>query len=370
MSSRICIQYPWHRALAANGIFPLLYPGPMLVCAKFVHSWDVMKIGRLLLTNNIILAPMAGITDLPYRLIMKRFGAGLVFTEMVSANGLIRAGRRTRELLRSDPDERPLGVQLFGEDPAVLAEAARLVDNAGELLDINLGCPVNKVVRSGAGSALLRTPQQIGRIVAAVVRATELPVTVKIRSGWDAGSVNFLEVGRIAAAEGAAAVTLHPRTRAQGFGGRANWRQIAELKAALDIPVIGSGDIFSAEDALAMLQQTGCDGIMIGRGGYGNPWLINAILNRQAGAAWLPPSLGERLQVARDHLELFASCFGAGKAVREMRKHLCWYSRGLNGAAGFRTRVNHAATSDELYTALDEFFASAEQHASGGVDAC
>ena len=347
----------------------MLYIGPMLICAKFVHTWDVMKIGRLLLTNNIILAPMAGITDLPYRLIMKRFGAGLVFTEMVSANGLVRAGRRTRELLRSDPEERPLGVQLFGEDPAILAAAARLVGNAGELLDINLGCPVNKVVRSGAGSTLLRTPQLVGRIVAAVVRATELPVTVKIRSGWDAGSVNFLEIGRIAAEEGAAAVTLHPRTRAQGFGGQADWRQIAELKAALDIPVIGSGDIFSAEDALGMLQQTGCDGIMIGRGGYGNPWLISSTLSRQAGGSPALPSPEERRQVAKEHLERFAACFGAGKAVREMRKHLCWYSRGLNGAAGFRTRVNHAATLDELYAVLDEFFVTAQQPGYGAEHA-
>lgn len=319
-----------------------------------------MQIGRLHLTNNIVLAPMAGITDLPYRLIMKRFGAGLVFTEMVSANGLIRAGRRTRELLRSDPAERPLGIQLFGADPAVLAEAARLVGDAGDLLDLNLGCPVNKVVRSGAGSALLRDPLKIGRVVAAVVRASELPITVKIRSGWDAGSVTFLEVGRIAEAEGAAAVTLHPRTRAQGFGGHSDWRQIAELKAALHIPVLGSGDIFRAEDALTMLATTGCDGIMIGRGGYGNPWLIRDILQLQAGGLPLPPTPRERLDVARGHLEQVVIRFGAAKAVREMRKHLCWYSRGLDGAAGFRTRVNHTGSLDELRTALTEFFTSAE----------
>ncbi len=332
----------------------------MVKCVKIVQSWDEMQIGRLHLSNNIVLAPMAGITDLPYRLIMKRFGAGLVFTEMVSANGLIRAGRRTRELLRSDPAERPLGIQLFGADPAVLAEAARLVGDAGDLLDLNLGCPVNKVVRSGAGSALLRDPLKIGRIVAAVVRASELPVTVKIRSGWDAESVTFLEVGRIAEAEGAAAVTLHPRTRAQGFGGHADWRQIAELKAALHIPVLGSGDIFRAEDALAMLATTGCDGIMIGRGGYGNPWLIRDIRQLQAGGLPLPPTPRERLEVARDHLEQFVNRFGAAKAAQVMRKHLCWYSRGLDGAAGFRTRVNHAGSLDELRTALTAFFTSAE----------
>lgn len=324
-----------------------------------------MRIGRLNLTNNLVLAPMAGITDLPYRLIMKRFGAGLVFTEMVSANGLIRAGRRTRELLRSDPAERPLGVQLFGSDPAVLAEAARLVGNAGELLDLNLGCPVNKVVRSGAGSALLRDPPLIGRIVAAVVRASDLPLTVKIRSGWDAHSINFLEVARIAEAEGAAAVTLHPRTRAQGFGGQADWQQIAELKAALKIPVLGSGDIFHAEDALNMLASTGCDGVMIGRGGYGNPWLIRNILQMQAGLSPVLPSPLERVRVAQEHLEGFAAMFGVAKALREMRKHLCWYSRGLSGAAGFRTRINHAGTLDELRTAVWEFFTAAGKDEPG-----
>ncbi len=320
-----------------------------------------MQIGRLQLTNNIVLAPMAGITDLPYRLVMKHFGAGLVFTEMVSANGLIRAGRRTRELLRSDPAERPLGVQLFGDDPAVLAEAARLIADAGELLDINLGCPVNKVVRSGAGSALLRDPPRIGRIVAAVVRASDLPLTVKIRSGWDALSVNFLEVGRIAEAEGAAAVSLHPRTRAQGFGGHSDWGQITELKAALKIPVLGSGDIFQAEDALNMLTATGCDGVLIGRGGYGNPWLIRDILQLQAGGRPIPPTALERLGVAQGHLERFAALFGAAKAVREMRKHLCWYSRGLSGAASFRTRINHTGTLDELRAALQDFFTAVEE---------
>jgi len=315
-----------------------------------------MKIAHLQLSNNIILAPMAGITDLPYRLVMKRFGAGLVFTEMVSANGLIRAGRRTRQLLRSLPEERPLGIQLFGDDPAVLAQAAALVRDDGELLDLNLGCPVNKVVRSGAGSALLRDPAKVGRIVAAVRRAYDRPLTVKIRSGWDQGSINYLEVARIAVAEGADAVALHPRTRSQGFSGRADWEHIRRLKESVTVPVIGSGDIFSAEDALAMQAQTGCDALMIGRGGYGNPWLIRDILRRQRGEAPLTPTAGERAEIALWHLELFRETFGEAKTVSDMRKHLCWYCRGLSGAATFRSAVNHAPSVSELLRLTEEYF--------------
>lgn len=319
-----------------------------------------MQIGTLQLANNLILAPMAGITDLPYRLTMKAFGVGLVFTEMVSANGLIRAGKRTRQLLNSAAAERPLGIQMFGDDPAVLAEAALLVAGDGELLDLNFGCPVNKVVRSGAGSAALRDPLRLGRIVAAVRRATNGPLTVKIRSGWDAGSVNFLEIGRIAEQEGADAVTLHPRTRAQGFGGQADWDQIGALKRQLAIPVIGSGDIFEAADALAMLKRTGCDGIMIGRGGYGNPWLIRQILDAQAGRPLQQPSPDERCTVALAHLDRFAATFGAAKAIRDMRKHLCWYARGLDGAAAFRARVNHLADLSALRRTVQDFFTAAQ----------
>ncbi len=325
-----------------------------------------MKIGKLTLKNNIWLAPMAGITNLPYRQIMKRFGAGLVFTEMVSANGLIRDGRRTRELLASCDEERPLGIQLFGDDPEVLAKAARLVSQDGELIDINMGCPVRKVVRSGAGSALLQTPEKIGRMIAAVRSASALPLTVKIRSGWDRSSVNFLEVGRIAESEGADAVILHPRTRCQGFEGHADWEHIRTLKQALGIPVIGSGDIFQPEDAEAMIEQTRCDGIMIGRGAYGNPWLIGAIEPLlRGGQAPAAPSPSERHRIAGEHLDLYRHIFGERKAALDMRKHLCWYSRGLNNAANFRSQVNRCQSAAELRQAMSEFFLAAE--AGGGV---
>ncbi len=320
-----------------------------------------MQIGSLSLPNKLILAPMAGITDLPYRRLMKRFGADLVFTEMVSANGLIRAGLRTRELLRSHPEERPLGIQLFGDDPAVLATAAGLVREDGELLDINMGCPVNKVIRSGAGSALLKDPDRISRIVAAVRRAWPKPLTVKIRSGWDTSGINFREIGRIAQEEGAEAITLHPRTRSQGFGGSAEWDHIRQLKADLSIPVIGSGDIFTAEDGLAMLAQTGCDAIMIGRGGYGNPWLLRDLSARLDGRETPPPPTPrERREVAELHLELFLESFSPRKALLDMRKHLCWYSRGVAGAAGFRTQVNQLDSLPRMRRLLADFFQAAE----------
>lgn len=317
----------------------------------------LVKIGSLQLPNQVILAPMAGISNLPYRRIMKRHGAGLVFTEMVSANGLIRSGRKTFELLDSAAEEEPLGVQLFGEDPATLAAAARLVEGHGALIDINMGCPVNKVIRSGAGSALLRDPALIGRIVAAVRRATALPLTVKIRSGWDRSAVNFLETARVAVDEGVDAVTLHPRTRSQGFSGQADWDQIADLKAMLSVPVIGSGDIFTAEDGLKMLGTTGCDAIMIGRGGYGNPWLISDLVGQLEGRPPAPaPTPQQRCEAALLHMQYYVATFGPRKTLLDMRKHLCWYSRGLPGAAQFRTRINATESLEQAKEAVEAFF--------------
>jgi hypothetical protein len=302
---------------------------------------------------------MAGITDLPYRLMMKRFGAALVFTEMISANGLHFSGAASRELLRSDPAERPLGVQLFGDDPQRLAEAARRVESVAAVIDINCGCPVRKVVGSGAGSALLRDPARIARIVAAVRRATDRPLTIKLRSGWDADSRNYLEVARLAASEGIDAVTLHPRTKVQMFGGRADWNDIAALKQSIDVPVIASGDLFTAQDAMTVLAQTGCDALMVARGGYGNPWLIRQILDRLAGRPEQAPCAAERLAVARDHLELFCATYGPARTLVHMRKHLCWYTHGLPHAAGFRQRINRCGSVAEMRDLLTDFAAAA-----------
>lgn len=325
-----------------------------------------MIIHKLSLANNIWLAPMAGISNLPYRRIMKRFGAGLVFSEMISANGLSRGGKQTRDLLVSSPDERPLGIQLFGEDPQLLARATALAESHADLIDINFGCPVKKVVRSGAGSALLRNPAQIAAIVAAVRRATRLPLTVKIRSGWSLESVNYLETAHIAESEGADAVTLHPRTRCQGFSGHSDWEHLRRLKEAVKIPVIGSGDIFTADDALRMLRETGCDGVMIGRGGYGNPWLIRDIKARLDGRpAPPPPSPAERMEVAFQHLHLHLESFGPRKTLLDMRKHLCWYSRGLVEAATFRAAINHARTLGEMEDSMRNFFLAGQPRIEG-----
>jgi nifR3 family TIM-barrel protein len=318
-----------------------------------------MNIGTLVLENPIISAPMAGISDLPYRLIMKRHGAALVFTEMISANGLFFNGQATRELLRSSPEEHPLGIQLFGDDPQRLAEAAEQVEEHGELIDLNLGCPVRKVIRSGAGSALLREPGKVARIISAVRRATSRPLTIKFRSGWDSASINYLDIARIAVAEGVDAVTLHPRTRTQMFGGQADWQQIKHLKEALPVPVIGSGDLFCAEDVKTMFEQTGCDAVMIGRGGYGNPWIIGQSLDLLAGRPTTQPTPAERLDVVRSHFNLSLVTFGPQKTLGQMRKHCCWYVRGMENAAGFRASINKTLTIDDMSKLLENFFADA-----------
>lgn len=318
-----------------------------------------MKIANLTLANNIVLAPMAGISDLPYRRVMKEAGAALVTTEMISAKGLLHDGKRTFELLRTCEEEQPLAAQIFAGDAQSLAEAARIVSPHTDVIDINMGCPVKKVIRGGAGAALMQAPSMVARILSVVRKATDRPLTVKIRSGWDSSSVNFLEIGRIAADEGADAVTLHPRTRSQGFSGQADWDHISQLKSALTIPVIGSGDIFTPEDGLRMLDQTRCDAIMIGRGGYGNPWLIRDIAALQKGDQLPHPGPADRLAAARRHLEYFTEYFGESKALFHMRKHLSWYSRGLAGAAAFRAAVNRTASVDDLRRQMDSFFLSA-----------
>jgi tRNA-dihydrouridine synthase B len=283
-------------------------------------------------------------------------GAALTFTEMVSVNGLTREGKKSFELLKSVPEDRPLGMQLFGDDAQLLAEAARLVEGYGELIDINMGCPVRKVVGTGAGSALLKEPLKVAGIIRCVRRATKLPFTVKIRTGWVCGDESFLEIGRIAQEEGCDAVTLHPRSRAQMFEGHADWSRIAELKGALDIPVIGSGDLFSAEDVAAMFKETGCDAVMIARGAMGNPWIFRESLALLAGDSPIPPDAAERFAAARRHLALFGELEGDRVALMEMRKHLSWYSKGLPGAAQFRAAVNRIEDGAELLLAMEDFF--------------
>ena len=315
-----------------------------------------LHIGALTLPNNLLLAPMAGVTNLPLRLLCREQGASLCFTEMVSVNGLVRDGKKTEALLRSTDSDRPLGVQLFGDDPALLAEGARRASAYGDLIDINMGCPVKKVVGTGAGSALLQDPAKVAAIIRAVRGATTLPFTVKIRSGWSCGGDNFLEIGRIAEGEGCDAITLHPRSRAQMFDGNAVWSKIGELKAALRIPVIASGDLFTAEAVRDVLLQTGCDGVMIARGALGNPWIFRQSRQLLAGDEPHPPTLGERLAVSERHFALFCADAGERVALREMRKHFSWYAKGVPGAAQFRAEVNRLVSVDEVLAAVRAFF--------------
>ena len=315
-----------------------------------------LTIGSLSLGNNLLLAPMAGITNGPARLLAREHGASLCFTEMVSVNGLAHDGRKSVALMTGEAEDRPLGVQLFGNDPQLLAEGARIATEYGDLIDINMGCPVRKVVNSGAGSALLRDPSRVRDIVSAVRRATTLPLTVKIRSGWHAEDRNYLEIAHIAQEEGCDAVTLHPRSRSQMFDGTAEWSQIGELRSTLRIPVIGSGDLFTPEDVKNMLARTGCDGVMIARGALGNPWIFRSALQLLAGEEPSGPSRTERLNAALCHLRGFIALAGERTALQEMRKHFCWYAKGLAGASRFRDFVNRSQGSEELISGVQDFF--------------
>lgn len=316
-----------------------------------------MNIGLLRLKNNICLAPMAGITDLPFRTLVREFGCGLAFTEMVSATGLVRGMGKTCRYLDSSLGDRPLGVQLFGSDPETLAEATRMtVERGADLVDMNMGCPVKKVVKTGSGAALMRDPQRAAAILQAMRKATKLPFTLKIRAGWRPGEVNALAIGRIAEDCGIDAVILHPRTVDQGFSGEADWRLIAALKEQLRIPVIGSGDVLLPEDAVRMFRETGCDGVMVGRGSLGNPWLIRNILYRLSGRDFFEPSLSERTEIIRRHLAMAVEYYGEKVGTRDFRKHLLWYTKGLRGGAQFRAAAGKITDPASVEKALQDYF--------------
>lgn len=304
----------------------------------------------------ILLAPMAGVTDLSYRALCKELGCDFTYTEMVSAKGLYYGGPGSAALLETAPAERPCGVQLFGREPKLMAEVARRLceGNRGELalIDINMGCPAPKITGNGEGSALMLEPALAGRIIEAVVKAGSLPVTVKFRKGFDENHVNALEFARMAEGSGAAMVALHGRTRTQMYGGKADWDIIAAVKASLSIPVIGNGDVFSGADALAMRAHTGCDGIMIGRGAQGNPFIFREIKAALKGQPYTPPSERERLDMAMEHIRRAVAHKGA-RAVVEMRKHAAWYLRGVRGAAALRVLVNAASTPEEMLALLE-----------------
>jgi len=309
--------------------------------------------------DHAALAPLAGVSNSVYRRICRSFGARPVMTEMVSSEGLVRGGGagKSARLLEFRKDERPIGFQLFGADPGVMREAARMVAELGpDFVDINAGCPVKKVVARGAGSALLRNPELLGMIVEEVVAVSPVPVTVKIRSGWDRESVNAVKVARVCEDAGAQALIVHPRTRAQGFSGDADWSIIRAVKNAVAIPVVGSGDVFTPDDAVAMMDETGADAVMIGRGALGNPWIFKQVRERlRGGAVSAPPDTAERLGLALRQLEILAGEVSERFAVLNMRKFFGWYSKGMRDGAVFRRRVFRAETMDEVRNIVRDF---------------
>jgi len=309
-----------------------------------------MQIGNVILPNNIFLAPMAGVTDLPFRLLCREYGAGLVYSEMISAKGIFYDNANTQELLAADPLERPAAVQLFGSEPALMGEMARkIADCPFDIIDINMGCPAPKIVKNGEGSALMRNPALIGEIVKSVSAAVTKPVTVKIRKGWSEASVNAIEVAQISEANGAAAVAVHGRTREQFYSGTADWDIIRAVKRAVHIPVIGNGDIFAPEDAKRMLAETGCDAVMLARGAEGNPWLFRRTLAYLETGTLLPePTPSERVSVALRHAQMLMAHKPEHVAIREMRRHACKYVKGLKGASAVRTGIIAAESFDEL----------------------
>ena len=316
-----------------------------------------LTIGNVTLDNNLILAPMAGVTDLPFRVLCKEQGAGLICMEMVSAKGIYYNNKNTESLLAIDEREHPVSLQLFGSDPEIMSEMAKRIEHRPfDILDINMGCPVPKVVNNGDGSALMKNPILAGEIIEKTAKAIKKPLTVKIRKGFDDAHVNAVEMAHIAEESGAAAIAVHGRTREQYYSGKADWEIIRKVKEAVKIPVIGNGDIFTPQDAYRMQQETGCDGLMIARGAQGNPWIfaqINHFL--ETGEELRKPSAKEMVDMVLRHAKMQIAFKGEFTGMREMRKHAAWYTGGYKHASRLRSLLNEVETFEQLEELLETF---------------
>ena len=319
-----------------------------------------LQIGNVTLENNLILAPMAGVSDLPFRLLCREQGAGLVCMEMVSAKAILYKTRNTEELLTIDPKEHPVSLQLFGSDPDIISEIAKQIEERPfDILDLNMGCPVPKVVNNGDGSALMKNPRLAGEIIEKTARAIKKPLTVKIRKGFDDAHVNAVELAHIAQESGAAAVAVHGRTREQYYAGHADWDIIRQVKEAVSIPVIGNGDIRTPEDVAAMAEQTGCDGYMIARGAEGNPWIFRQILHYfETGEHLARPDFSEVTEMLLRHAKMQIDCKGDYTGIREIRKHAAWYTAGYRNSSKLRGRINEV----ENYGQLEALFREVESY--------
>jgi tRNA-dihydrouridine synthase B len=316
--------------------------------------------------NRAFLAPLAGISNLPFRLIARSLGCSLAYTEMISANGLVRKTAKTFEYLKTCADDRPLGAQIFGSDPAIMAQAARIVSDSGvDLIDINMGCPVKKVIKTGSGAILMKDPDLVARIIESVKKAVRIPVTVKIRSGWSPCSINAVEIARIVESSGVDAITIHSRTADQGYSGHADWKIIADVKKMVKIPVIGNGDIRQPQDAIRMLDETSCDAVMVGRGTLGNPWIFKGIAQALSGQSEdYMPSLDERQKMIENHWNMEAECIGDKPAQKSFHKHILWYTKGLNNSSRFRELAGKLKDKESILYELNKYFRSLKTDAS------